>query len=488
MIPLLRARIPRSRYEVPLFGQERRRVRVMVDADFFLEAGHDSSDALLRVFLSHPEVEVWWYRSGGPRADEASWVPSPWRAGESTPEGWPLLEKLGAGPEHDYRVTFTSSDRTGSGKFFGAPLQRVREDRGSPAYAELTGAQAEEKRVEDFLALGAADALEADLYVTAREYLHASTLELARNTTICRGADALAVIGLVTRQRGDFFLEYQRSPGSTYTARTDKGTFFRVGAAELLPEWWRWCAASSVAPSDASEFVNPNSVVERLSQALQCRDQLLIAMNSDRLMHADVHLALDSCLLFLMAALDCAARYAHHALGLTTTSRQAGWQNEKWLKKVSHQAPGLPEVVAPNTTGWATLELLKTLRNNVHSEGFGMASWREFGQDDQLAVALPRSNGDQLVRAIDLLGGAQHWEWRSLGRGAWHANPHSLVELLVPLVAELLNSLMAATPTDGLVGARGLRSDECQPPTHTPPHGEPFDEKHRQSVRWQLGY
>src|SRR5260370_24570603 len=89
----------------------------------------------------------------------------------------------------------------------------------------------------------------------------------------------------------------------------------------------------------------------------------------------DALTALDTCLVFLMGALDAAARVAHRVLGLAPGHvRRAGWQSSSWLKDLAAKAPSLAEVVAAGTPGPDTLTILALLRNTVHealSVGFG---------------------------------------------------------------------------------------------------------------------
>jgi hypothetical protein len=63
---------------------------------------------------------------------------------------------------------------------------------------------------------------------------------------------------------------------------------------------------------------------------------------------------------------------------------------------------------------------------------------------------------------------------------AW---PGILLDRLLPLVIDLLNELMTATPVERLSGV------SLQPRDLVPPRGrgEAFGECERQSIRWQLG-
>jgi hypothetical protein len=63
------------------------------------------------------------------------------------------------------------------------------------------------------------------------------------------------------------------------------------------------------------------------------------------------------------------------------------------------------------------------------------------------------------------------------------ADPGVLLERLLPLVIELLNELMTATPVEQLSGV-SLKPEHRVPTRGT---GEAFGERERHSIRWQLG-
>jgi hypothetical protein len=64
-----------------------------------------------------------------------------------------------------------------------------------------------------------------------------------------------------------------------------------------------------------------------------------------------------------------------------------------------------------------------------------------------------------------------------------HADPGVLFERLLPAVLELLNELMAATPVETLSNV-SLKPEDLLPPAGS---DQPFAERERHSIRWQLG-
>ncbi len=81
------------------------------------------------------------------------------------------------------------------------------------------------------------------------------------------------------------------------------------------------CAAGMAPGADDLTYLG--SAVFRIMRTLQARDDLLRAMNrkQDIDIAEDALIALDTCLVFPMGALDAAARVAHRVLGLISSSR-----------------------------------------------------------------------------------------------------------------------------------------------------------------------
>jgi hypothetical protein len=103
-------------------------------------------------------------------------------------------------------------------------------------------------------------------------------------------------------------------------------------------------------------------------------------------------------------------------------------------------------------------------------------------QDPQRTmVGLPALDAQELLEAVEALGGQASWGIEELIPGRFHADPGILLERLLPLLIGLMNAIMDATPVERLAGVV-INPSQAVPPTHAP-----FDERSRTSVRWQLG-
>lgn len=133
-------------------------------------------------------------------------------------------------------VSSTGQDLTFSG-VAGNTVEVAERDGITPVYAKLDPSAAVSRRVADSLAAQVAgQALETDVFITERPYLHAVKWRVADDTTVCTVDDALALIGLYLRRQGLFHIAKQ------YTF--NKGLFAWVATRELLPSAWRWFSAT----------------------------------------------------------------------------------------------------------------------------------------------------------------------------------------------------------------------------------------------------
>lgn len=488
-------RLRLSRYDLSwteLFkvGQTLRKLRVMVDADL-LEGPTSAVPTpidLLGGLLTHDDIEVWRYADGGPPPGTPE-PTSSW-GGAGYPIGWIVAtpaEPAGEMVTHD--LVWSDGETATQGAIVGNVVEVAAHDTSTAAYADLPIDDARQRRESDAVAACAAQELKADLYITNRPYLHAATWALTDGVTVCSPAQALAVVGLYLRSQGTFLIwrGNDGKGGETF----NKGLFYWVGARELLPEGWRWftaCVTHDHARGADELIYLGGAVFQRLTRTLQARDDLLRAMNvaQNNDVAESALTALDTCLVFLMGALDATARVAHHVLGLPPAEVYgAGWQkNRTWLKDVAALAPALASVVGPGTAGLDTLTVLRLLRNTVHGAGLkALAVGRTARADQETLVGLPRADHAEILAVADRRGGRTIWGLREVLPGELHADPGALLERLLPDVIALLNDLMAATPVEGLTGVR-LKPVDLIPPAGM---GEPFAEHRRHSVRWQLG-
>jgi hypothetical protein len=469
-----------------------RNIRVVIDAELWDDRhGEWTAKSLLSGFLTCQGIEFWRYTEDDPPPG-ARWCPT--SSGGRVAIGWMTAKADPSGGPDQYVLAYVANERGIQWQLEGEPRLFALNDQQTRAYEALDSAEATARRIADAVAACAARQAKADLYVTDREYLHKlNNMTLAPSVTFCTPADALALVSLYLRTQGEFLA--WKDPKEDVPVRFGKRTFYWVGARELLPQGWRWFSAC-VAHSNAQEFVPGannltylgGAVFQRVAGVLQARDDVMRTVNrkQDSQIVEDSLTALDVCLIFLMGALDATARVAHHVLGFPAEqARNAGWQREKWLKKVEEKAPELARVVAPGTDGSHALTIVRLLRNTVHDTGLralGVIQHSVQRETTLAGVCLSATDRADIIAATDHLGGRDAWSIQELLPEMLHFDPGVLLDRLLPAVMELLNKLMAKTPVESLAGV-SLKSSDLIAPLRDPD----FDENQRHSVRWQLG-
>jgi hypothetical protein len=255
---------------------------------------------------------------------------------------------------------------------------------------------------------------------------------------------ACALIGLVTRLRGDFI----GSPVS-------RSLLYFLVTRGVLPEGWRWfsaCVASSHATTDDFLLNVGQSGHERIARAMVSRDRCLMhsfagkgdTASEDAAYYFDVEL------LMLSSALDAVAQVAHVAHSVKDDPWNVGWRRGRWRKALKKAAKPLWAMTEPGTSERDAIELVALLRNTIHGEGMRKIGVRGPGLvDDQLAIS--SAVATRLEPVVDRVGGADAWGF-TLGQYP-RLSPAPFAQRIVPLVAEAMNSLMRATEVERLPGA-----------------------------------
>ncbi len=453
---------------------------VLVDDDMPGDTGSGEAVELLAGLLSHESVVRLRHSDDGPPpgAERRSG-----RFGESAP-GWVLIHD--AAPEIDHvPITWSppSGDTVHRGGLSGNAADVAAEDDRTDAYTDLGPADAARRRRDDAVVAMIADAVHADLLITSRPYLHAVGWDLPRKVVVATPEQALPLVSLYLRTQGAFIT--YRSADGTATDLMDEGLFFWTATRDLLPAGWRWFAACvQHRGNDESLIYLAQSAFQRVQRALQARDMALRALNRPQNNNtAEAALAqLDVVMLSLMAAADVLARVAHRVLCLAGGEYSAGWQRARWTAQLDQAAPELAELVSEGTHGRHVMTLLSKLRNSIHGAALNaLAVGSTTGRRDRTLVGLPHGDIDELVAAVEALGGPQHFGIDEVLPSRLHADPAVLLDAVFVDAVRLLNKLMVATPVERLQGVSLAEAD------FAPPTDEPFDEWTRRSIRLQVG-
>lgn len=461
-----------------------RELVVVIDDELWREgADSESPLGLLVGLLSHQYIHLLRFAETGPPAD-APTVEMP-LSGTVTP-GWLLvgdrLETHGVWP-----VTVPGSDGQSVTRtaIHGNAVDIAETDERTATYSHLRPNEAAARRREDAIAVQAAAAAQADIYVSRRQFLHDVTWDLASGVRVLSPEDALAVVSLYLRRQGVFVV--YRSADGTATDELDKLLFFWVGARALLPAGWRWfgaCVQAASASGDDSLIFLAETALRRFDRALRARDEVHAALNRPQTNETagDAIANLDFVMLALVGALDVTARIANRALTLPIDDFTVGWRRKPWLKALGKACPELRALVDPGTPGRHTVDVLSELRNSIHGAGMNALGVSDAGaRRVATLVELPTTGVAQIIASMDSLGGRERWGVKALMPPRAHADPGHLVDQAVRVAASLVDEVMRRTPVERLAPEGG------PPLRDAPPDGdEVFSQWNCHSVLWQL--
>lgn len=469
-----------------------RRLIVLADAELLASPDDATVDqkVLLTGLLTHPYVELLRFSDEGPPPGAPRRETEPPVSLRSAAEGWAELQ---APDGTDVRgVVYAASSGVGYTAIWGDRPEVARRDVSSSAHADLASDDAAERRERDALALGVAEVVHADLFITERPYLFATKLPV-QGVTVCKPPEALALVGLYLRSQQEFVI--WRGVAGSGSFNMNEGLYFWVGTRELLPAAWRWftaCVQQSDPADDRTLLELGESLLRRVQRALEARDRLHRAFNlpQNNDTASAVLSELDSILVSLMGAVDVSARVAHLVLGITGSVRDAGWQNgQRWLPRVVTAEPALAALFNADTVHSHVLTILRLMRNTVHGQMIRSIALHRPGRMLETAIVLPADTGDEaaILSAMDALDGRGSWG-TSAGPYRWLVDPGVFAEQLLPRIVTTLNEVMEATPVERLSQVRLTQAD-CQPPAPDPAVGrmDTFGERSRLSIRWQLG-
>lgn len=462
--------------------RELRPMRIVLDAAV-LQPGSDATELLLALWHRQGVQGLLVGEKGAPSTVRRVTPP---RSDRSYPIGW-----IEAVPKPDqgfttHSVTWATDEGVTHGAIRGNGVGSAGRDVGPPAYVHLPAEAAAARRRADMVVLLGADATRADVLVTERPYLLQRRTSLAPGVAVAGLRDALGLVGLYLRHRGDFVVA--AAPDGSGAMRLDKGLYNWVGARELLPAGWRWFSSCVAArdPNMADALTGlGGACLQRVARTLHVRHDVLVALNQRQSNDQadDVAAGLDTCLVFLMGSVDAAARVAHHVLELKGRVFEAGWQRPKWLSAVRKACPQLADVVADGTPQAHALTVLRLLRNSIHDEGMSTLASVDSRRRQETLLQLPPAAVDELLTAMDALGGRVYWGVRDVvhSTGSIYADPGMLLELTLAHTVELLNQLMEQTSFAAVTDAgQGL----LEPPGEDDPV---FSPTIRRNVRLLLG-
>lgn len=396
-----------ARRESPLYRADRVERKLLVVVD--LDSVTDNAEAidiggLLLGLLGHDQIDTFRYSDNGPPAGtpvmETEWS-------DPATIGW-LVATPDAEPDQmtSHRLTHADGEHISWGAIvFGlvgaVSMMIARSNEAGAAYEA------------DATLVLAASEIGADILVTNRPALLAARpLATPRPITVVSTAEAVPLVGLYLRSRG----EYIRTKSGRFTATFNKGLFWLEAVWMHAPSGRNVLARTLMLDqARATNILGPlaDIAIRRIARAFERRDSIwrLIDQPLDLDVSEDTLAALDSFLTFLMGSADALARLAHNVLQLQVKGEPASiaWQKGDWLKALKAKSADTAAIFAPRSDGHAALEILRLLRNTIHAEGLDAVAVGAGPQNPAVWVRLSTTEGPLIAAAIDQLGMRDAW-------------------------------------------------------------------------------
>jgi len=453
------------------------RVIIDVDSEAF-KAGGDEADYLLGL-LHHESILAWRYSDHGPPAD-AKLADNEWINGV---EGW---IKVG----EDGTFTYATDESVAQSAIHLDAVNRiVSEDREDRSYEHLDAEAAAQQRRSDMKLIQIGKAADIDVIITDRAYLHGDPFHWVSQgqTELLTAHEALPVVGLYLRLQHQYIVA--ATPEGRFKYNFNKGLMSRVASRALLPEGWRWmsaCVQRSTHLGEDTLTHYAGTAHHRLERALNARDELFLALNQPQNNDtaADAMMALDTLLLSLSAALDVTARVMNYVLDTGVEPHLVGWGRKSWRKRVAKLSVAVGHLIDDQTFA-DLVTIVGSLRNTIHGAALDPLALSEGisrNRTDTL-VGLPSEQLDELLEAMDRLGGHEQWGVRKMIPGRAHADVDVLCERLMATVPATINRIMRITPVESLAGVT-LPIGETGPDEDAQ---SPFASRYRVNILLQYG-
>lgn len=324
-----------------------------------------------------------------------------------------------------------------------------------------------EKKLAEVLRARAALVWPADVFVTEWDLLLKCTVTWIREANPMPLADALALVGLFLRRRG----EYAVAPVDGLPTGFPRGWSYMYTARAVLPAGFRFYSAvlststGSRPPGTAERLAE--TVFTRVARALTARDHMManVQQRHEHSANFDLLYHLDALLVQFVGAFDALARIADQAARLNSKPLHIGWHSENWREALrdAKTAPALIAVLGGDKPERNVIELLGTLRNNIHGDVLRTPEPTKDDAPYRFALSLPEQDRQKISQAVARLGGPTAWRLTTAPDGAMHADIVTFVERLTNKSLETIDTLMKLTPVEALAGYDAAKVTDAPP-------------------------
>jgi hypothetical protein len=333
--------------------------------------------------------------------------------------------------------------RESDGRMHGAAISRP-QDWNNRAAAIAPGNDGVRR---DMFVAAAHEAWGYDLLVTtAPTLLNARLSDEFRHLNIFPPLEALKVIGLFLRSRGEYHVS--GPPGVIYGL--DAMWFYLELLRAKEPRLWRnsaaWVQIIKTHPGVAR--LN-GSLIARCRRALEARDAIGVQFYQQMSWRtADLMLYhFDYLTVLLVGAFDASARIACLAHNLPMRRQQVSFWNSHFNVRLAPCAAAL-HAVAVSHEMQLLRPLMKGLRNTIHGPMLQPIMYTKAGHPS-LSLVEVDDGGRKVWDAADRMGGTEAWGLATIG--GYYFEPYTYATRLLDVSVELLGRVADATGVDRLL-------------------------------------
>lgn len=321
-----------------------------------------------------------------------------------------------------------------------------------------------QEALQDVLVARAHHALNFDIFVTCSPILLKNTSNTwLRDSNPRSPSDAVKILGLLLRSRGDFALRMIGTAKHSF----DRGLFYWVLTRHRLPGMWNYfgtCLDAGKTRADDTDMM-AQSVLVRTARAHEARDAVgrLFYLPQGNNTRDEIMYHFEYLTLLLAGAFDSLARIAHRTYKIKNP--------EEWscyFHKVKYQE-ALAQKKATQLVGILTSQnfknlsaLLYELRNTIHGASLQTLAYSENAEPQKSYLEANSKQSEKLWSAADSFDSPNAWGLRRAHKRVL-IEPFSFASKLLQESLKYINDIAEATDLTGLFpGGHVMRN--CPPP------------------------
>ena len=331
-----------------------------------------------------------------------------------------------------------------------------------------------------------AESRNVDILISYDAFLSNPPWSIPSSTCVISPEQAVPLLGLFLRSQNYFFLKGHRLGASDdiHAVGSDLSRdFYWPSASDILPNAKRWRLSESDR-DDHEELVGlANAILQRATWVLQNRDRVLalLSVSHDIGSGEEILSEVLQITLWLLGAVDAAAVIAHRVFDLAGGERNASWQNGEWINSLRNEG-GEPvaKLVEEGSRGELVLSILREVRNTIHGMPPSLVLFVQNEENANLAISLPKSRNKSILKAVVNFEVPEIWGFFKSTDGQLLMHPGMFVEVMIPSVFELIDSLLDKMWNADLAKASAR-------PQQSPDSGFSLTPMGKRRRLWQLG-